>query len=126
MVLKLESKNHGECYIFGYMLHIYRPQKKLRKGNVFTPICQSFCSRGGGACVAGGIMAGGDMYGGEGGLGWQRACVMRACVAGGGVRGRRDALCNGQYASYWNAFSSVSCFSVIEISFLTAGQFLII
>ena len=24
----------------------YRPQTKLRKGNVFTPVCQSFCSRG--------------------------------------------------------------------------------
>ena len=31
----------------------YRPQTKLRKGNVFTPVCQSFCSRGGGisACT---------------------------------------------------------------------------
>ena len=25
----------------------YRPQMKLREGNVFTPICQSFCSQGG-------------------------------------------------------------------------------
>ena len=25
----------------------YRPQTKLRKGNVFTPVCQSFCSQGG-------------------------------------------------------------------------------
>ena len=25
----------------------YRPQTKLRKGNVFTPVCQSFCSGGG-------------------------------------------------------------------------------
>ena len=24
----------------------YRPQMKLRKGNVYTPVCQSFCSRG--------------------------------------------------------------------------------
>ena len=24
----------------------YRPQTKLRKGNVFTPVCQSFCSQG--------------------------------------------------------------------------------
>ena len=29
----------------------YRPQTKLLKGNVFTPVCQSFCSQGGeGAC----------------------------------------------------------------------------
>ena len=25
----------------------YRPQTKLGKGNVFTPVCQSFCSQGG-------------------------------------------------------------------------------
>ena len=25
----------------------YRPQTKLRKGNVFTPVCQSLCSQGG-------------------------------------------------------------------------------
>ena len=24
--------------------YCYRPQTKLRKGNVFTPVCQSFCS----------------------------------------------------------------------------------
>ena len=28
--------------------HFYRPQMKLRKGNVFRPVCQSFCSHGGG------------------------------------------------------------------------------
>ena len=27
-------------------MYFYRPQTKLRKGNVFTPVCQSFCSRG--------------------------------------------------------------------------------
>ena len=27
--------------------YIYRPQTKLRRGNGFTPVCQSFCSRGG-------------------------------------------------------------------------------
>ena len=29
----------------------YRPQTKLRKGNVFTPVCQSFCSQGVGVCL---------------------------------------------------------------------------
>ena len=28
--------------------HLYRPQTKLRKGNVFTPVCKSFWSQGGG------------------------------------------------------------------------------
>ena len=81
-----------------------------------------------GACMAGGMHGGG---------GWQRACMAGACMMGcmhgrgyewqgGGVRGRTDGHCSGRYASYWNAFLSVSCFSVIEVSFLTAGQFLII
>ena len=34
-------------------LHCYRPQQ-LMKGNVFTPVCQSFCSRGGDVCPCGG------------------------------------------------------------------------
>ena len=41
--------------------HIYRPQRSC-EGYVITPVCQSFCSRGGGgvaipACIAGGIPA---------------------------------------------------------------------
>ena len=32
----------------GFLLvGFYRPQTKLRKGNVFTPVCQSFCLQGG-------------------------------------------------------------------------------
>ena len=27
-------------------LDFYRPQTKLREGNAFTPVCQSFCSGG--------------------------------------------------------------------------------
>ena len=30
--------------------NIYRPQTKLQKGNVFTAVCQSFCSHGEGVC----------------------------------------------------------------------------
>ena len=65
---------------------------KLRQGNVFTPVCQSFCSQGGhawwGLCMARACMAGG-MDGG-GGHAWSGACMARgcawqtgACVAGG-------------------------------------------
>ena len=32
---------------FKLIYSYYRPQTKLRKGNVFTPVCQSFCSQGG-------------------------------------------------------------------------------
>ena len=35
--------------------HNYRPLTKLRKGNVFTPVCQSFCSQGVSASVHAGI-----------------------------------------------------------------------
>ena len=28
--------------------HFYRPQTKLREGNVFTPVCQPFCLGGAG------------------------------------------------------------------------------
>ena len=31
--------------------HFCCSQTKLRKGNVFTPVCQPFCSRGGGGCL---------------------------------------------------------------------------
>ena len=40
---------------------------KLREGNVFTPVCQSFCSLGRGACVAGGMHGRGHA--------WQGACM---------------------------------------------------
>ena len=34
-------------HVYIYMkFHCYRPQTKLRKGKVFTPVYQSFCSRG--------------------------------------------------------------------------------
>ena len=113
----------------------------MRQGNVFTPVCQSFCLHGGvsgrGACVAGGMHAGaGGMHGGAGGMHgrgvWHGVCMAGghawwgmcmaggmhgrahawqgamhgggACVAGGGMCGRRDGHCSGKYVSYWNAF----------------------
>ena len=38
-------------WLYGCIIVHYRPQTKLRKGNVFTPVCQSFCSQGKG-CVS--------------------------------------------------------------------------
>ena len=78
------------------------------EGNVFTPVCQSFCSNG--VCMAGGVV-GVSMRGREGMCGWGacmagRACVVRAvghawwgqgaCMAGG-VHGRgvRDGEAGG-------------------------------
>ena len=60
----------------------YRPETKLRKGNVFTSVCQSFCSRGGGL---GGWLP--SMY-------WERGCLQPE-----GIR-----LTSGRYSSYWNTF----------------------
>ena len=99
------------------MSSYYRPQTKLRKGNVSTPVSQSFCSQVGctagvrmmAACEAGECMVGsvaGGVHGGGmccRGHAWQGACVVGACVAGG-VCGRRDCHCSGRYVSYWNAF----------------------
>ena len=40
-VLLIDHRTHSCTW------HFYRPQTKLQKGNVFTPVCQSFCSREG-------------------------------------------------------------------------------
>ena len=40
----------------------------------------------------------------------------RACVAGEGVRGRKDSHCSGRYAFYWNAFLYNEFFSMIVCS----------
>ena len=42
------SPKTGVCKGFHGDLINYRRQTKLRKGNAFTPVCQSFCSQGGG------------------------------------------------------------------------------
>ena len=39
------TKSHLKRWCYRYF---YRPQRKLREGDTFTPVCQSFCSRGGG------------------------------------------------------------------------------
>ena len=94
----------------------YRPQTKLREANVFTPVCQSFCSQRG-ACVQGrhackgyawqgdvcgkGAHVAGGMHGR--GMRGRGMCVARAHVAGGHAF-RKDGHWSGRYASYWNAF----------------------
>ena len=78
----------------------YRPQTKLREGNVFTGVCDSVhggvpgpggCLFTGGCLVLGGACSGGGLLlaPGEGG------------VPGGDPP---NGYCCGQYASYWNAF----------------------
>ena len=98
----------NEFPIHGY--DYYRPQTKLRKGNVFTNVCQEFCWWGGGGV-------------------WQTPPPGRhpldrlgrhppgRHLPGQAPPGRHpprqtrqtppppaDGYCSGRYASYWNAF----------------------
>ena len=56
----------------------YRPQRKLRKGNVFTPVCHSVHRRGGGGCTPS----------------WADA------PSWADTSPPRDRHCSGRYASY--------------------------
>ena len=48
MELFKTTYDYSVSFKIQYILLIYyRPLTKLRKGNVFTPVCQSFCSGGG-------------------------------------------------------------------------------
>ena len=60
---------------------------KFGQGNIFRSVCQEFCPRGRGACMAEGVHGRG------------------ACLAGS-VHGRYYEIwsMSGRYASYWNAF----------------------
>ena len=67
------------------MLSCYHPQTKLQKRNVFTPVCQSFCLKGG-VCLS--------------------ACwdtPPRADTPHPNTH-PADGHCSGRYACYWNAF----------------------
>ena len=75
----LKSNQNCDALIKG-LLH-YRPQTKLREGNVFTPVCQSLCSQG--VCVVG-DMHGRGVYVALGYVWWGGIC-------GGGICGRGHA-----------------------------------
>ena len=74
--------------------HHYRPQTKLRKGNVFTSVCQEFCPQGAGGCLPGGGCPGP----GSG------VCVSQYALRQTPPPLPADGYCCGRYASYWNAF----------------------
>ena len=63
-------------------------KRSLGQGNIFTSVCQEFCSRGGVSGPGGAWSWGGAWFQG---------------VPGPGGVGR-DGYCCGRYASYWNAF----------------------
>ena len=113
--------------------NIYSPQTKLREGNVFTPVCQSFCSQGGSlydvtpVWLAGPMfLPGGSLVSGPmfllGVCFWSHVpCGVSVWGVGGSVQGvsvretpldrnppERDPISclvkSGRYTSYSNAF----------------------
>ena len=105
--------------------NIYRPQTKLREGNVFTGVCDSVHrgvvpAPGGGGSAPGGCLLGGECLvpGGSapagcllqgvpalGGL-LLGGCLLPGGTCSGGclVETLPEGYCCGRYASYWNAF----------------------
>ena len=83
---------------------LYLPSAtKLRKGNIFTSVCQEFCPRGGGA---GGLPRGVCLV-----------CIT-ACTEADTPRQNpppADGYCCGRYASYWNAFLLIQVFFIILV-----------
>ena len=81
-------------------IDLYRPQTKLREGNVFTPVCDPVHT--GGVSVQGGLCSGVSVWGLYPGGSLSR---------GGSLSGRPPrTVKSGQYASYWNAFLYSSYF----------------
>ena len=69
------------------------PATKLGQGNIFTSVCQEFCSQGrvhGRGCACQGQVHGGGMRGGR-----QRCVWGRACMAGGSVWQEKLAIVAG-------------------------------
>ena len=67
---RFDRKSRFRLIVFGE--HFYRPQTKLREGDVFTPVCDS-------------------AYMGEGMHGEGGTCMVRGCVRGeGGVHGEGE------------------------------------
>ena len=85
-----------------FLVFLIRPQTKLRKGNIFTNLCQEFCPQWGSVHPQGRHPPG-------------RCPLPRQTPPGRRHTPSQDGHCNGRYASYWNAFfciilqNSVSC-----------------
>ena len=67
-------------------VNYYRPQTKLRKGNVFTSVCQQFCPREGSVHPLG------------------RHPSLGRHPLGTSLPPPSDSHCSRRYKSYWNAF----------------------
>ena len=84
-------------------------KRSLGQGNIFTSVCQEFCSQGD-ACSQGGCLLPGGVW--AGGVPGPGGCPVETPPP--------DGYCCGRYASYWNALlwicqfgSVVSCFHLV-------------
>ena len=91
--------------------HLYRPKRSFGQGNIFTSVCHSFCSGGGGwsrwGLVPGRVSGPRGSQNFRGGLkifGWRVSKFSGGLqfFEGGVSAGLRSTF--GRYASYWNAF----------------------
>ena len=127
---RVEGRPSCVCEQESTFSYFYRPQTKLRQGNIFTPVCHSVHGGGGGGsypnmhcsggvpaprgvcsrgvCSRRGAWSGVSARGG-GGSAWgvysQWGLLQGVCSGGGClVEIPQDGHCCGRYTSYWNAF----------------------
>ena len=105
--------SHEKCCLgFFSLLTYYHPSTKLREGNVFTGVCQSFCPRGWVCLVPGPFWVGMPSHRSlPGGIpGTPSGRYMPRLTSSCGHRSSR-------YASYWNAFLFNSEMNLNELQF---------
>ena len=92
------------CTVCWIKADFYRPQKKLRKGNIFTRVCQEFCPQGG-VCQTPPVLGRHPPR--------QTRQTPPTPLWADTPLGRHplgihlppaDSYCSGRYTSYWNAF----------------------
>ena len=90
--------------------NFYRPQTKLRKGNVFTPVCDSV-HRGWSLCLGGSLSRG------------VSDCRGVSLTAGGLCQGDTShTVKSGRYASCWNAFLFDWCRQFLDRKYTFDGE----
>ena len=97
------ESHHHRSRFHSTSLHYYRPQTKLRKGNVFTSVCQEFCPQGEVHTLP---PSWPDTPPGKHPLSKHpQADIPQADnPQADNPTLQADGYCSGRYASYWNAF----------------------
>ena len=122
-VEQVDKKSHSFLIHGVYQLIFTTCKRSLGQGNIFTSVCQEFCSvgrcypsmhcrwypsmpcsRSPGGSAPGGCLLQGVCSGGV--CSWEGGCLLRGVCSWGGAWWRPpwDGYCCGRYASYWNAF----------------------